>query len=64
MRVDAAKVKAIQDMPVPTGTTELRRVLEMAYYLGQYIPGLATVTKPMNDLLHKDMMWMWGPTQK
>ena len=55
MGVDAAKVKAIQDMPVPTGTTELRRVLGMANYLGQYIPRLVTVTKSMNNLLHKDV---------
>jgi len=51
-------------MPVPTSTTELCRVLGMVNYLAQYIPGLDTVTKSMNDLLHKDVAWMWGPTQK
>ena len=64
MSPDVAKVKAVQNMPVPNNVTELRRILGMIHYLGAYLPKLATVIQPMNELLHKDTAWSWGPTQE
>ena len=29
-----------------------------------FIPNLASLMKPMNDLLKKDVEWSWGPAQE
>lgn len=34
--------------------TDLSSVLGMILYLGRYLPGLADVTKPLNELLKSD----------
>ena len=32
--------------------------------MGQYLPHLSTVTKPLNDLLKQDSAWNWGYEQE
>ena len=63
VRPDAAKVKAIVDMPAPTSVHELQQIRGMINYIGIFIPNLATTMKPINDLLKKDVQWLWGPVQ-
>ena len=36
----------------------------MVNHLGQYLPHLSTVTKPLNDLLKQDSVWNWGYEQE
>ena len=36
----------------------------MVNHLGQYLPHLSTVTKPLNDLLKRDSIWNWGYEQQ
>ena len=64
VRPDPAKVKAIVEMSAPTSVHELQQILRMINYIGMFIPNLATMMKPMNDLLKKDTQWSWGPAQK
>lgn len=59
VKVDSAKVKAIVDMPLPTDRASLQRMLGMVKYLSQYIPGEATTTAPLRQLLRKDSVWQW-----
>ena len=63
VRPDPAKVKAIVDMPAPTSVHELQQIRGMINYIGMFIPNLATMMKPINDLLKKDVQWLWGPAQ-
>ena len=35
----------------------------MVNYIGMFIPNLATMMKPINNLLKKDVQWLWGPAQ-
>ena len=63
VRPDPAKVKAIVDMPAPTSVHELQQIRGMINYIGIFIPNLATTMKPINDLLKKDVQWLWGPVQ-
>ena len=51
-------------MAEPKDITELRWLLGMVYYLGRFVPNLATYVKPFNDLLHKDAAWTWDLKQK
>ncbi|KAK7879228.1 hypothetical protein WMY93_033987 [Mugilogobius chulae] len=59
VKADSAKVKAIVNMPSPTDKPALQRMLGMIKYLSQYIPGEATTTAPLRQLLRKDTLWQW-----
>ncbi|XP_067115918.1 scavenger receptor cysteine-rich type 1 protein M130-like [Osmerus mordax] len=46
-------------MPSPEDKAGLKRMLGMIKYLAQYIPGEATLTAPLRQLLRKDRVWLW-----
>ena len=51
------KVEAISQAPKPKSKTELRSSLGLVNYYGKFIPQLATITKPLNQLLCKKTHW-------
>lgn len=51
VKTDKSKVKAIAEMPPPTDKAGLQRMLGMTKDLAQYIPGEATITAPLRQLL-------------
>ena len=53
---DADKLRAIQDMPCPKSTTDVRVFLGMATYLGKFIPHLSQVTAPLRQLAKADLL--------
>lgn len=59
VRVNEAKVKAIVDILSSTDRPALQRMLGMIKYLSQYIPGEATATAPLRQLLRNDSEWQW-----
>ena len=46
-----AKVQAVVDAPHPKNVNELRSFLGLINYYGKFIPHLATILHPLNDLL-------------
>ena len=61
MRSDPDKAKAITEMLPITSVTELRTVCGMFNYLSKCVPDMATMLKPVTDLMKKDCAWSWGP---
>lgn len=61
---DEEKIQAIMELDAPKNVPELRRVLGMIRYLGRYLPNLATVLEPMNELLQKDREFAWESQQE
>ena len=53
------KVEAISQAPKPKSKTELRSFLGLVNYYGKYIPQLASITQPLNQLLCKKNHWKW-----
>lgn len=53
------KVRAIVEAPAPGDVSQLRSFLGMLNYYGRFIPDLATIMKPLNDLLNKGKKWQW-----
>ena len=51
---DDAKIQAVTQPEPASNLTDLSSVLGMILYLGRYLPGLADVTKPLNELLKSD----------
>ena len=55
----ASKVEAIVQAPPPTNPQQLKSFLGLLTYYGKFIPNLATLTHPLNRLLHADAEWVW-----
>ncbi|KAG1953647.1 hypothetical protein F2P79_009188 [Pimephales promelas] len=64
VRPDEKKVEAILNIQPPQNVTEVKRILGMVHYLGRYLPGLAEITCPLNDLLKADTVWTWSHAQE
>ena len=63
-RADPTKVDAITRMPPPTDVAGVQRLLGMAQYLAKFLPHLTDVTKPLRELTHKDVEWVWDKPQE
>ena len=62
-RPDPEKIKAIKEMSIQD-KKGLQRYLGMVTYVGKFIPNLSEITKPLRDLLQKDVVWQWTHSQE
>ena len=60
IRPSEEKIKAIQDILIPTNQAELHSFLGMVTYFSQFFPRLCDHTVPLNYLLRKDVPWVWS----
>ena len=56
-----SKVEAILRAPDPENLQQLRSFLGLLNYYGKFIPNLANIVHPLNQLLQKDAKWTWTP---
>ena len=54
------KVTAIVDAPAPENVPQLRSYLGLINYYRSFLPNLATVLYPLNNLLQKSVKWYWS----
>ena len=52
-------VQAVKDMAVPKTVKEVRSFLGTVNYYGKFIPKIADMRKPLNDLLKKGVRFYW-----
>ena len=64
IKPDPDKITAINDMPQPTNTTELRQFLGMVNQLNKFSPHLADYKKPLQELLSRRNHWRWETSQE
>jgi hypothetical protein len=60
LRADPAKVKAIDDWPVPNNQKDLRKWLGLANYLHKYSENYTDMARPLSNLHKKDADWCWN----
>ena len=53
-------MEAVRLAPKPKNVRELRSFLGLLHYYGKFIPNLATVLHPLNDLLQAGHQWHWS----
>ena len=58
------KVRAVLEAPPPTDISQLRSFLGMINYYGKFLPNLATLLRPLYDLLHTSKTWSWRSPQE
>ena len=59
---EPGKVDAVHASPAPTNITERQEFLGLVTYLSPFIPGLSTMTTPLQELLKKDTGFIWNCT--
>lgn len=55
-----AKIKAIQQAPLPKIKVELQEFLGKMNFYNMFLPYKATVIEPLRQLLNKKALWSWG----
>ena len=55
------KMEAISQAPQPKNIQELRSYLGLLHYYGKFLPNLATLLHPLNNLLKTGCKWTWIP---
>lgn len=64
LRTDPDKVSAISQFPLPSTVTEIKRFLGMCSWYRRFVPGFATLSAPISDLIKgkkKKMPVTWTP---
>ena len=64
VKKDPAEVKAILDVKEPENVRDVRRFFGMVNQLMKFVPNLAEKSKPLRDVLRKDVSWTWGKISK
>ena len=54
------KLEAVREAPVPHNVSELRSFLGLLNYYRTFLPNLATVLHPLNELLQTKRKWKWS----
>ncbi|KAE8976626.1 hypothetical protein PR001_g25365, partial [Phytophthora rubi] len=64
VRLMPSLVHSVQEFPVPTDVTELKRFVHMAGYYRRFVPDFARKAAPMTKLLRKGVVWRWAEPQQ
>ena len=64
IRVDPKKVSAVKEYPIPKTVTEVRAFLGLAGYYRRFCKEYSKVARPLHDLTHLDIPFIWGPAQQ
>ena len=64
IKPDPAKVRAVLEMPTLNNQHEVRSFLGMVNQFSKFTNNLTDRTKPIRELLVKNIAWTWGPSQQ
>ena len=59
IETDPAKVKRVQEWPVPENATEVKSFLGLASYYGRFVPNFALVARPLHKLTEVNVDFTW-----
>jgi len=62
IKMDPAKLEGIRDWPTPTTVKQVRSFLGFGNFYRKFIGHYADITRPLNDLTKKDLVWNWTDT--
>ena len=58
------KIAAIQDCESPKTASEARSFIGLVQYSAKFIPDLASIARPIQDLTRKHVDFVWGKKQQ
>ena len=59
LEADPNNIKVILNIPIPTEKEAVQRLVGMTNYVQRFPSGLADATKPLRDLLKKEIVFIW-----
>ncbi|XP_075077162.1 putative mitochondrial protein AtMg00860 [Nicotiana tabacum] len=59
LRMDEAKVRAIQEWEAPIKVTKLRSFLGLVNYYRRFVSGYSAKAAPLTELLKNNKTWVW-----
>ena len=63
LKPDPEKVRAMKNMPLPVTKDNVRRFLRSIQYLAKFLPTLAEVETPLQELARKDVLFLCDKSQ-
>lgn len=64
IKMDPDKTKAIREFPAPKNIKQLRAFLGLINYFRKFIHKYGEETKPLCQMLQKDVVWKWTPDKQ
>src|SRR6266542_566597 len=64
LRIDPENIEKIINCPVPTDVTGVRKFMGLCNYYRKFIKDLSKLSKPLRQLLKKDIKFFWGPKEQ
>ena len=61
---DPEKIQGIMETTTPQNVSDVRRFLGTVNQMSKFAPNLAEVTRPLRELLERDVVWHWGQQQQ
>lgn len=58
------KIVAVEQFSVPLSIHQVRQFLGLTGYFRKFIPHYAEKSRPLTELLHKEVSWKWGTRQQ
>ncbi|KAK7376291.1 hypothetical protein VNO78_34755 [Psophocarpus tetragonolobus] len=63
VKVDLEKIKAIQDWPTPKSVGDIRSFHGLNFFYRRFVKDFSTLASPLNELVKKDVPFIWGEAQ-
>src|SRR6266545_3653657 len=64
IKLKKCKFGKIINCPVPTDVTGVRKFMRLCNYYRKFIKDLSKLSKPLRQLLKKDVKFSWGPKEQ
>jgi len=62
--IDPARTQAIRDFPAPRDVKGVARFIGMVGFYRRFIPNIAELASPLNELRKKNVKFIWGEAQQ
>ena len=64
VRPDPKKIEAVKSFPTPKNPKNIKQLLGLAGYYRRFIDGFSKIATPLNQLLKKDVKFIWSEKQQ
>ncbi|KAL0841643.1 hypothetical protein ABMA28_015295 [Loxostege sticticalis] len=64
LRPGTKKIEAVASFPTPVNVHQIRQFVGLASFFRRFIPGFASIAKPLTMLTKSNVPWKWGSEQE